>query len=195
MKQEPLRDIILSIKPYYANEIRLWRKRTEVRRVFTKKPINRVFLYETCPIQMITGYITVASIERATPQSIWLSNKVGSRKKSERLALTREELMAYCRGREEVVEIRIKSSFGFIKSLDPELLSPFNWVAPQSFRFLQAEESEYLDEYMARCGREYREFMEEVGKSRSRLSLGKTSSGRGVGFGDTSLRATEESKS
>lgn len=50
-------DIILSIKPKYAYLILSGEKTIEVRKVFPKKEIERIYLYSSSPVQKVVGYI------------------------------------------------------------------------------------------------------------------------------------------
>ena len=55
-------NIILSIKPYYAEKILNWEKLYELRKVFTKKTFSKVIIYESAPISRVVWEFEIEKI-------------------------------------------------------------------------------------------------------------------------------------
>lgn len=82
-------DIILSIKPSYAKKILSGEKTYELRRVVPARNIETVYLYETAPVQMVTGKFTVKAIHYNIPLArLWEMVRKGC-------CLTAEEFYKY----------------------------------------------------------------------------------------------------
>jgi len=64
-------NIIISIKPAYADMILNKKKRYEFRKHGFKKQIDKVFIYSTKPVGKIVGYFTFDSVLKGTPMEIW----------------------------------------------------------------------------------------------------------------------------
>ncbi|MBF0554116.1 MAG: hypothetical protein HQK96_06090 [Nitrospirae bacterium] len=74
-------NVILSIKPKYAAMIYDGNKTVELRRYFPVSPDkfdqtkDWVYLYESSPVQAITGKFSVSQVTFYTPYSAWLYTK------------------------------------------------------------------------------------------------------------------------
>ena len=64
-------DLILSIKPEYAEKILNGFKRFEFRKKMPRRQINRVFIYSSYPEKMIVGKFRIRSVIKGTPEEIW----------------------------------------------------------------------------------------------------------------------------
>jgi predicted transcriptional regulator len=64
-------NVIISVKPAYADMILNGRKRYEFRKYGFTKQVDRVFIYVTRPVSKIVGYFTFDEILRGTPTEIW----------------------------------------------------------------------------------------------------------------------------
>lgn len=64
-------DIIISIKPAYADMILNGSKRYEFRKHGFKRQIDKVFIYSIKPVGKIVGYFTLGKILKGTPLEIW----------------------------------------------------------------------------------------------------------------------------
>lgn len=67
-------DVIMSIKPQYANRILNGTKKFEFRRSIPKQidEIDKVFIYSTFPIQRVIGHFTVKEVHKMNPLELWL---------------------------------------------------------------------------------------------------------------------------
>jgi predicted transcriptional regulator len=61
----------MSIHPRYAGLILSGRKRVEFRRTRFRASVSHVLIYETAPVQRVTGFFEVAAVIEAAPQAIW----------------------------------------------------------------------------------------------------------------------------
>ena len=64
-------NVLLSIKPKYANEIINGNKKVEFRKKGFKADIKRVYIYSSMPEGKIIGYFTVSEIVEDHPKNLW----------------------------------------------------------------------------------------------------------------------------
>ncbi|MBA3987120.1 MAG: ASCH domain-containing protein [Flavobacteriales bacterium] len=120
-------NIILSIKPKYANAILSGEKLVEFRKLAFKRKVERVYIYSSSPEQRIIGYFTIEDIISDTPKELWRKYKrVGS--------ICQEDFFKYFGEKEIGFSIKIKSVRRFEISIDPKVLFK-NFVPPQSFMY------------------------------------------------------------
>lgn len=122
-------NVLLSIKPKYANAILAGKKLVEFRKLAFKKEIKRVYIYSSSPEQRIIGYFTVEDIISDTPQKLWKQfREVGS--------ISQEDFFEYFAEKKIGYSIKIKSVNKFRKSIDPKQIFE-NFVAPQSYMYCE----------------------------------------------------------
>jgi predicted transcriptional regulator len=120
-------NVLLSIKPKYANAILAGVKLVEFRKLTFKQEIERVYIYSSSPEQRIIGYFTIEDIISDTPKKLWKEfNRVGS--------ITEEDFFDYFANKEIGYSIKIKSVNKFKKAKDPKEIFE-NFVAPQSYMY------------------------------------------------------------
>ncbi len=120
-------NVLLSIKPKYANAILAGEKLVEFRKLTFKKEIERVYIYSSSPEQRIIGYFTIEDIISDTPEELWRQfSKVGS--------IAEEDFFEYFADKEIGYSIKIKSVNRFRKSKNPKEIFK-NFVAPQSYMY------------------------------------------------------------
>ncbi|HEX7413027.1 MAG TPA: hypothetical protein VF411_03195 [Bacteroidia bacterium] len=120
-------NVLLSIKPKYANAIMAGVKLVEFRKLTFKKEIERVYLYSSSPEQRIIGYFTIEDIISDTPVRLWKKySSVGS--------ISQEDFFEYFSEKEIGYSIKIKAVSKFKKSIDPKTIFE-NFVAPQSYMY------------------------------------------------------------
>ena len=72
MASQPTRTVaLMSIHPRYAGLILNGRKRVEFRRTRIRGSVSHVLIYETAPVQCVTGFFEVAGVDEAEPQAIF----------------------------------------------------------------------------------------------------------------------------
>lgn len=120
-------NVLLSIKPKYANAILSGEKLVEFRKLTFKQEIERVYIYSSSPEQRILGYFTIEDIISDTPKKLWKEfNRVGS--------ITEEDFFDYFANKEIGYTIKIKSVNKFKRAKDPKEIFK-NFVAPQSYMY------------------------------------------------------------
>lgn len=122
-------NVLLSIKPKYANAILAGQKLVEFRKLAFKREIERVYIYSSAPEQRIIGYFTIDDIVSDTPKKLWKQfSKVGS--------ISEEDFFAYFADKEIGYSIKIKSVEKFTKSKNPKDIFE-NFVPPQSYMYCE----------------------------------------------------------
>ncbi|MEW6376634.1 MAG: ASCH domain-containing protein [Thermodesulfobacteriota bacterium] len=85
-------NVLLSIKPKYADLIKSGLKKYEFRRkIFNKAGRCKVFIYSTSPVKKITGVFDASTIHQDSPYRIW--DMFGAYS-----GLSEEEFFKYFRG-------------------------------------------------------------------------------------------------
>ena len=64
-------DIILPLKPKFVNAIFEWKKIYELRRIFPKNWVNKVFIYATSPISLVVWEFEVEQIFCDKINNLW----------------------------------------------------------------------------------------------------------------------------
>jgi predicted transcriptional regulator len=123
-------DVLLSIKPRFADAIIDGRKKYEFRKnKFSKDDITCVYMYSTAPIKRIIGIFKITEIIEDSPSALWdrLKNQAG---------ISEDEFFDYFRNKKKGFAIEIKEVEKFENPLDPKILFP-NFVPPQSFCYIK----------------------------------------------------------
>lgn len=122
-------NVILSIKPKYANAILSGEKKVEFRKLTFKQKIEKVYIYSSAPEQKIIGSFTIDTIIADTPERLWKKFKnVGS--------IEEDDFFEYFADKELGYSIKIKSINKFRKAIDPKDIFE-NFVAPQSYMYCE----------------------------------------------------------
>lgn len=129
--KDTLTDVILSIKPIYANAILEGVKTVEFRKRIFKKNVDKIFIYSSSPTKMIVGYFTFSDIIEDTPENLWKTfQKVGG--------INKDDFFEYYKETEKGFGIVIKEVVKFEVEKDPiEFIE--NFTAPQSYVYLERE--------------------------------------------------------
>ena len=124
-------DVLLSIKPRFAEAIIDGRKRYEFRKnKFAENDINCVYIYSTSPVRKIVGIFKINNIIEDSPNALWdrLKDQAG---------ISESEFFAYFRNKKLGFALEIKDVERFENPLDPKTLFP-NFVPPQSFCYIKS---------------------------------------------------------
>jgi predicted transcriptional regulator len=123
-------NILLSIKPKYAESIISGKKKYEFRKViFKKNYIENVYIYCTSPVKRIIGVFRVGDIIEDRPERLW-------EQLNEFSGLEEKEFFDYFENIEKGFAIEIKSIEKFEDPVDPAKLIP-GFVPPQSFYYVR----------------------------------------------------------
>jgi type I restriction enzyme S subunit len=122
-------NVLLSIRPVYAEAIMNESKRYEFRKsMFRSDSVKHAFVYSTSPVQKIVGAFRVGKVVCDDPRNLW-------RQLRESAGIEERDFFLYFRGRNEGFAIEIRSPQEFGDPVDPWELDP-NFVPPQSFRYV-----------------------------------------------------------
>ena len=126
-------NVLLSIKPKYAELIKSGLKRYEFRRkVFKKTGGCKVFIYSTSPVKKITGVFDASVIHQDSPYRIW--DMFGPYS-----GISDREFFQYFRGCEIAYAIEIRDLVTFEEPRDPCDYF-FEFTPPQSYRYFNPQQ-------------------------------------------------------
>ncbi|MCU0288890.1 MAG: ASCH domain-containing protein [Acidobacteria bacterium] len=125
-------NVILSIKPEFADAILSGKKKVEFRKTLFKKDVEKVFIYSTAPVKRITGYFTINEIIESPPFELW--EKFGKRG-----FINEVDFFNYFKNKETGFSICIDMINKFSEAIDP-FVEIENFVPPQSFRYISENE-------------------------------------------------------
>jgi type I restriction enzyme S subunit len=124
-------DVLLSIKPKYAEAILSGDKRYEFRRtLFKRRDIRRVYLYANNHVGKIVGSFEIAETLKGTPETIWEKcHHCGG--------VTRGDFFKYFKGSQQAFAYKIRNVQRFPGGIDLQLVKGFSRkTPPQSFCYL-----------------------------------------------------------
>ena len=122
-------NVLLSVKPKYAEKIVEGKKKYEFRRaIFKKQNIEKVYIYSSSPVSKIVAAFEIEKILKDSPEKIWtLCQKYAG--------ISKKDFFAYFKNSEMAFAIEI----GYIDSFK-EYIDPFkiieNFKPPQSFYYI-----------------------------------------------------------
>ncbi len=125
------RDIVLSIKPQYSQEILLGAKKVELRRRF---PINVpsgtiVYIYSTSPERALVGSAEISEVKKTSVEEIW-------KKYSSVACIRKTDFDNYFSGLEYGFVLELKNPRPLHRSISlTELRQRFEFEPPQSFLY------------------------------------------------------------
>lgn len=126
--------VLLSIKPKFVEAMMRYEKHYEFRKsMFTDKNVNRVFIYTTAPVKMITASFKIGGIEKASPEVLWerFGHVAG---------ISEEEFFRYYRNTAVGYAIKIEDLQNLNEPIDPYAAYP-SFTPPQSFQYIMSMES------------------------------------------------------
>ena len=119
-------NVLLSIKPKYANAILNGEKEYEFRKViFKDRNVERVYIYSSSPVKKIVGIFIVGDIIEDHPKRIW-------KKCHKKSGVEKEDFFDYFNGSEKGYAIKIDNLEPIEDPIDPRSLTS-DFVPPQSF--------------------------------------------------------------
>lgn len=140
--QSAANPVLISVHPFYAAEITAGRKRVEFRRRWSNRPTDVLVVYATSPIKSIVAVVEVAEVRRTSCSRLWeICKSLGG-------AITRARLREYMHDLDQGVALILGRLFVPNKEIGPEEVFGNNFVPPQSYRYLRAEEVDSLIEVL-----------------------------------------------
>lgn len=123
--------VLLSIKPEYAEKILDGTKKYEFRRSVFKNPdVRTIVIYASSPVQKVVGEFEIDSILNLDLETLWNRTKKFA-------GITKEYFMEYFESKEKGYAIKIKSTKKYKDGFSLE--ERFNAKPPQSFLYLFEE--------------------------------------------------------
>ncbi|SOC79676.1 Predicted transcriptional regulator, contains an HTH and PUA-like domains [Salinimicrobium sediminis] len=136
--KDTLTNVILSIKPVYAQAIMSGTKKVEFRKKIFKRPVEKIFVYSSSPEKKIIGFFTIQEIIEDTPDNLWEQfHAIGG--------IDKNDFFEYYKNSEFGFTIKISEVEKFENGIDP---SDFfeNFIAPQSFVYLEEQTANNMEE-------------------------------------------------
>lgn len=94
-------NVILSIRPNFCKMISCGQKVYEYRkRIFTRKDLDKVYVYATKPICRIVGFFTIDEVIEDTKTNIWAKTHIGG-------GISKEYFDAYFKNSDTAYAIKI----------------------------------------------------------------------------------------
>jgi type I restriction enzyme S subunit len=124
-------NVLLSIKPEFADKILNGSKRYEFRKTCFSEPekVDTVYLYASSPVQRIVGGFTISDIAAGSPEQLWAQFGHSSGMNDP------NRLIRYFEGKDKGYAIEIDQVFELEDDIDPrEEVADF--VPPVSFYYL-----------------------------------------------------------
>lgn len=127
-------NVLLSIKPEFANKILSGEKSYEFRKtkINHTSPTETVFMYSSSPVQQIVGYFTLKNQIEADPEELW--SKYGSESGIE----DRSRFMKYFSNSDKGYAIEIEDPWQFQDPVDPRIHFD-EFRPPVSFQYIKSE--------------------------------------------------------
>ncbi|WP_375459213.1 helix-turn-helix domain-containing protein [uncultured Enterovirga sp.] len=125
------RDVVLSIRPQYAEPILKGRKTIELRRRF---PVDvpagtAAFIYTSSPTRALTGVAEIESVTKQSPDAIWRAFAPDA-------CINRNDFDAYFAGLDHGYAIRLARARALRRPVElAELRDRFSFEPPQSFLY------------------------------------------------------------
>jgi type I restriction enzyme S subunit len=125
-------NVLLSIRPEYAQAIAEGRKSFEFRKsMFKRRSVERVYLYATKPVSKVVGSFKVGAIICREPKLLW--EELGRHS-----GISSCEFFEYFKGSDTGFAIEIKDLEVFRTPVDPSLVIA-GFKPPRSFRYVDGQ--------------------------------------------------------
>jgi len=122
-------DIILSIKPKYAEKILNGEKKVEFRKQIPKRVITWVYVYASSPNKSIVARFKINRLLNGSPHDLW-------EKCSEVGGIEEYEFFSYCGKKEMIHGLEIGEIEKFNQPIDP-YQEYSNFKPPQNFAYAE----------------------------------------------------------
>ena len=122
-------NVLLSVKPKYAEEIISGRKKYEFRKsIFKREDIKKMYIYSSSPVKKIIAIVDIVGILSDSPQELW-------EQCHEDAGISEREFFNYFKNSETGYAIKISNVQEFPNPIDPYHLDE-DFRPPQSFYYL-----------------------------------------------------------
>ena len=121
-------NVLLSVKPKYANEIVSGRKKYEFRKsIFKRENIKQMIIYSSSPVKKIVAIVDIDGILSDSPQKLW-------EQCYEEAGMSECDFFSYFKNSDIGYAIKISNVQEFSIPVDPYHLNE-NFKPPQSFYY------------------------------------------------------------
>lgn len=127
-------DILLAIRPRYVQFMRDGKKKVELRRVMRTMDVDRIYIYESSPVKMITACLESLHIEKMQIDELWTKTRYIS-------CIPKESFYTYFRGKKEGTGI----FFDKFIALKPLSLDLVGASVPQNYVLLDKLQATLLE--------------------------------------------------
>lgn len=142
--QSAVNPVLISVHPFYAAEIVAGRKKVEFRRRWPNKPTDVLVIYATAPIKAIVAVAEISEVRRAGNTQLWeICKSFGG-------AISRARLREYMHDLDQGVALLLGQLFVPNIEISPQKAFGSEFLPPQSYRYLRAEEVDSLIEIFGR---------------------------------------------
>ncbi len=122
-------NVLLSVKPKYAEKIVEGEKKYEFRRsIFKKQNIEKVYIYSSSPVSKIIAVFEIEKILKDSPERIWKQCQKNA-------GISKKDFFAYFKNSDAAYAIEIGEVDSFQEPLDPFKIIE-NFKPPQSFYYV-----------------------------------------------------------
>ena len=122
-------NVLLLVKPKYANEIISCRKKYEFRKsIFKRENIKKMYIYSSSPVKKIIGIVDIDGILSDSPQKLW-------EQCHEDAGISERDFFNYFKNSDTGYAIKISNVQEFPTPIDPYHFNE-DFRAPQSFYYL-----------------------------------------------------------
>lgn len=133
-------NLLLSVKPLYADQIFDGTKTAELRRRMSNYVKNQeVLIYVTTPVRQLRGGFRIEQVWSGPPDMVW-------EKVSDKAGVTRHDFDAYYEGVKTAYALEIADVWEYDEPFGLASLRDMfeDFVVPQSWRYLKTNESHLL---------------------------------------------------
>jgi len=125
-------NVLLSVKPKYAEKIVEGKKKYEFRRaIFKRQDVEKVYIYSSSPVSRIIAVFEIERILRDSPEAIWgICHEFAG--------ISREDFFAYFENSSVAYAIEIGDVESFAEPIDPYYVIE-DFAPPQSFYYLEMD--------------------------------------------------------
>lgn len=126
--------VLISIHPTHVAKIVDGRKKVEFRRSWASRPVEILALYATAPVRRIVALAEVKRVTCGSRDQLWVMARDNGG------CLTQQMLFDYLEGKTSGIAIELEGVKSIDGGIDPKELFGPGFRAPQSYRYLSADE-------------------------------------------------------
>lgn len=122
-------NVLMSIKPEFANQIMKGTKSVEFRKTCFGEHVKRVYIYSSFPEKKIIGYFSVGKVEQMDPKKLWDKYHVKG-------GISKSKFFKYFGDKDEGNAIVIKEVYPYRYGLSIQDVFGTDYKVPQNYRYI-----------------------------------------------------------